>query len=200
MTLLRRPDGSGGPLAADERIDDIQYYVEPHVDLRIDDIVLCEAAAPGETEPFPRRIVFTGWFDTGKQGAEWPGDFEIVPHQAPRTWKAARSVPRGATGVPWIRVGLRGERPLGGSLRLRWDYRLQGAGPLRVVLRSSRTGEEWTGAIESPMRHAWGQASVSFRIDKPGAVADELLFLPAAGAELLIDDVLLYEPEDGRRL
>src|SRR5207248_1588015 len=26
MTQMRRPDGSGGPLAKDERIDDIQFY------------------------------------------------------------------------------------------------------------------------------------------------------------------------------
>ena len=29
MTQCRRPDGSGGPLSEDERIDDIQFYVDP---------------------------------------------------------------------------------------------------------------------------------------------------------------------------
>jgi hypothetical protein len=60
MTQARRPDGSGGPLAADERIDDIQFYIAPEADLFIDDIVLYDAARAGETEPFPNRIVFTG--------------------------------------------------------------------------------------------------------------------------------------------
>ena len=60
-------DGSGGPLAKDERIDDIQFYVDPRAELLIDDIVLYEAAPPGETRPFPRRVIFAGWFDTGRQ-------------------------------------------------------------------------------------------------------------------------------------
>jgi hypothetical protein len=40
MTSVRRPNGSGGPLAEDERIDDIQFYVHPRAELLIDDIVL----------------------------------------------------------------------------------------------------------------------------------------------------------------
>jgi hypothetical protein len=68
MTATRRADGSGGSLGADERIDDIQFYIDPKADLLIDDIVLYEAAPAGETAAFPRRVIFTGWFDTGKQG------------------------------------------------------------------------------------------------------------------------------------
>jgi hypothetical protein len=100
MTEMRRPDGSGGPLSENERIDDIQFYVDRQAELLIGDIVLYEPAAVGETRPFPKRILFTGWFDTGKQGQEWPGDFEIVPHEKPRTWKAARSVVNPADGNP----------------------------------------------------------------------------------------------------
>ena len=44
-----------------------------------------------EKRPFPQRIHFTGWFDTGKRGREWPGDFEIVPHDKPLGWFAARA-------------------------------------------------------------------------------------------------------------
>jgi hypothetical protein len=74
MTATRRVDGSGGSLGADERIDDIQFYIDPRAEahLLIDDIVLYEAAPEGETAPFPRRVIFTGWFDTGKQGASTP--------------------------------------------------------------------------------------------------------------------------------
>src|SRR5262249_3144952 len=85
MTQLRRPDGSGGPRSEDERIDDIQFYIDPRAELLIDDIVLYEAAGPDEKRPFPERILYTGLFDTGKQGKEWPGDFEIIPHEKPRT-------------------------------------------------------------------------------------------------------------------
>src|SRR5258706_1861709 len=94
MTQARRPDGSGGPLSEDERIDDIQFYVEPTAALIIDDIQLYEAALPDEKRPFPKRLIFTGWFDTGKQGKDyqWPGDLEIVKHDPRRAWKATKSV------------------------------------------------------------------------------------------------------------
>ena len=128
MTQLRRPDGSGGALAKDERIDDIQFYAAPTATMRIDDVVLYEAAPAGEKRPFPSRLVFTGWFDTGRQGREWPGDFEIVPHTPPRTWKAAKSIENRATGKPWIRVSLRGERPVGLTTSLKFAYQLAAPG------------------------------------------------------------------------
>src|SRR5262249_48657644 len=53
MTAVRRPDGSGGPLSEDERIDDVQFYVDPRAELLIDDMVLYDAAAPDEKRPFP---------------------------------------------------------------------------------------------------------------------------------------------------
>ena len=112
MTQMRRPDGGGGPLAEDERIDDIQFYIDPRGELVIDEMILYDEAAEGEKRPFPKRLLFTGWFNTGKQGQEWPGDFEIVPHEKPRTWKAAKSVVNKETGQPWIRLNLRGQRRL----------------------------------------------------------------------------------------
>ena len=125
MTEARRGDGTGGPLAQDERIDDIQFYVEPGADLTIDDIVLYEAAVRQESRPFPKRIHFTAWFDTGQHGREWPGDFRIVPHEKPRTWKAARSVANEGTGSSWIRLCLRGMRPLSRHTTIRFRYRLR---------------------------------------------------------------------------
>src|SRR5262249_13535262 len=78
MTQARRPDGTGGPLSEGERIDDIQFYVEPTAELIIDDVFLYDAAVEGEKRPFPKKVHFTGWFDSGKQGREWPGTFDIA--------------------------------------------------------------------------------------------------------------------------
>src|SRR6185436_3283736 len=145
MTRLRRPDGSGGPLSEDERIDDIQFYVDPAAELIVDDIVLYDAALPDEAEPFPGRIVFTGWFDTGQQGKEWPGDFQIVAHEKPLKWKAARSV----DGK--LNVSLRGARPAK-DLHARFRYRLVGAGSFSVsavsgpAVRVESSGEGWADA------------------------------------------------------
>ena len=92
MTKARRPDGTGGPLSEGERIDDIQFYVEPTAELIIDDIFLYDAAVEGEKRPFPKKVFFTGWFDSGKQGQEWPGTFEIALNKG-YFWHAAKAVP-----------------------------------------------------------------------------------------------------------
>src|SRR5262249_61001097 len=75
MTQMRRPDGTGGPLAKDERIDDIQFYVDPRAELLIDDMILSDAAGKDEWWPFPKRILFPGWCDTGQEGNGWPGAY-----------------------------------------------------------------------------------------------------------------------------
>ena len=195
MTHMRRPDGTGGPLAENERIDDIQFYVDPRAELLIDDVVLYDAAAPGEERPFPERILFTGWFDTGKQGKEWPGDFDIVPHEKPRTWKAARSVKR-ADGDPWIRLHLRGERRLGTVTGLSFKYHLAGADHMRVELVHAKRNSRWTSELKGLARDAWAETTASFA---PAAAtsdvaADEIHFLLPRGATLTVDDVLLYVP------
>jgi inosine-uridine nucleoside N-ribohydrolase len=191
-THMRRPDGTGGPLAENERIDDIQFYVDPRAELLIDDVVLYEAAAASETRPFPKRVVFTGWFDTGKQGKEWPGDFAIVDHVKPRAWKAAKSVP-GPDGTPWLRVGLRGERKFDARTELTFQHRAAGVTEIRVELFNTRLGKVVAGHSLKVPGGDWAGAMIPF--DLPGGVAaDELRFRLPAGAELLVDDVLLYTP------
>src|SRR5205814_7483462 len=131
MTQMRRPDGSGGPLAKDERIDDIQFYVDPRAELLIDDVILYDAASEGEKRPFPKGVLFTGWFDTGKQGKEWPGEFEIVNHEKPQTWKAAKSI-LDKDGKPRLVIGLRGSRQLDGATELTFRYKFTGNGDIAV--------------------------------------------------------------------
>jgi len=186
MTDLRRPDGTGGPLAKDERIDDIQFYVDPRAELLIDDVVLYDAATAGEKRPFPKRVVFTGLFDTGKQGKEWPGEFEIVNHEKPLAWKAAKSVP-GKDGKPRLVVGLRGARTLDAKTELAFRYKFTGQGNVAVslsnVARSTFTPKagEWT---EITLKLTPGQ----------GTSTEAIAFALPEASTLLIDDVLLYTP------
>lgn len=197
MTEMRRPDGSGGPLAADERIDDIQFYVDPRAEVLIDQMVLYEAAPDDEPRPFPRRILYTGVFDTGKQGIEWPGTFEITPHTAPRTWKHARSVLNPDGSGAWIRLDMRGNRTVGKETSLRFRYCLDGAD--KITLRLGHRGENrWKEQSLSAAKPGdWGEALVlmdtSMWTGDERAV-NELQFRVPAGAMLSIDDVLLYEP------
>lgn len=200
MTAARRPDGSGGPLSEDERIDDIQFYIDPRAELLIDDIMLYDAAPDGEKTPFPKRVIFTGWFDTGKQGAEWPGDFEIVPHEKPLTWDAAKSVVNDKTGAPWLRIHMRGRRPLGPNVHLRFRHHLTGADLIGIALHNSKTGEKVEHILENVKQRAWSESALAL-IERGGQKqalkeADELHFILPKGATLLVDDVLLYEPGD----
>lgn len=192
MTQLRRPDGTGGPLATDERIDDIQFYVDPRAELLIDDVILFDAAAESEKRPFPKRILYTGLFDTGKQGKEWLGDFEIVNHEKPRTWKAAKSVPQKVGGEPWIRLQLHGERLLDRRMELAFKFKLDAKNDVKVELYNRGAGKiEATQTIELP-GEKWGEHTLRFSV-LPDTPIDEIRFRLPSG-ELLLDDVLLYTP------
>ncbi len=191
MTKCRRADGSGPPLGENERIDDIQFYTDPGVELLIEDIILYDAAVAEEKRPFPERPLFCGWFDTGRQGYEWPGRFEIVPHKPPLTWKAARSVADGPDGKPGILLELRGTRPLGKQAHVRFRYHLEGTDTLQVSLvhdgkRTSKTQKELT-------RGEWAETTIDFDdLPEKFLEASEIFFVLPRGAHLSIDDVLLY--------
>jgi inosine-uridine nucleoside N-ribohydrolase len=204
MTAVRRPDGSGGPLSENERIDDIQFYTDPRAELLIDDIVLYDAPVKPEKRPFPSRILFTGLFDTGKQGKEWPGTFEIVDKKG-YFWRAAKSVPQKQGGKAWIQLGLRGERPAGDATELFFRYHLTGADTMEVVLVNRTAKVNHTVTLKGLEKGRWAEAIVNFNKagrgadGKPSAPQrddriDEMQFLLPQGAELLVDDVLLYAP------
>lgn len=190
MTHMRRPDGTGGPLAADERIDDIQFYIDPRAELLIDDVILYDAAAPGEKRPFPKRVIFTAWFDTGKQGKEWPGAFEIVAHDKPRTWKYARSV-KGDGDEQVVRVGMRGPRKLDAQTALTFRYKLTAADGVAVELRDK--GKVVAVQKLALIADQWGDGAATFKL-KGTESADEIVFRAEKGAELSVDDVLLFVP------
>jgi len=199
MTQARRPDGSGGPLSEDERIDDIQFYTSPHAELLIDDIVLYDAAPKTEKRPFPKRIVFTGWFDTGKQGQEWPGDFEIVPHKKPLTWKTARSVTNKATGKPWIRVSLRGKRTLSRVTDVSVRYQFAGQGPVQVAFRDGKRKARFRPVSFRPATGRWDTVTLRFELPsaepKGPSAADAIqFFIDDKNGRLQIDDLLIFEP------
>ncbi len=154
MTAARRPDGTGGPLSENERIDDIQFYASHTAELLIDDMVLFDASVPGEKRPFPKHIHYSAVFDSGQQGKHWPGNYDIVPDKG-FFWRAARSVDNGELGAPWIRLNLRGERTLGEMTHLSFRYHLTGADSMRVLLvnRTQKTNHlvELEGAQENAM-------------------------------------------------
>ena len=91
-----------------------------------------------------------------------------------------------------LRLDLRGERPLGLAPRLRFVYRLKGdPESLKVSLFSRARKEQEVVDFPRPCKIPWSTLGVIFdeRLDR----ADELVFQVAAGAEVQVDDVVLYE-------
>ena len=191
MTQMRKPDGAGGPLSENERIDDIQFYCDPRAELLIDDIVLYDAAAEKETQAFPKRFLFSGLFDSGKQGKEWPGSFEIDQKKG-YFWHAARSVPYQADKkLAWINVGLRGDRPVGAATRLAFRCKLMGADQIDITLADFRR------TIKGLPQGEW--TSQDMVVEPTVKLLREVSFTIPATATLWIDDLLLYEPDEAKK-
>jgi competence ComEA-like helix-hairpin-helix protein len=194
LTQARRLDGGGGPLAENERIGDLQFYTDALADLLVDDVVVYDAAAPGEKRPFPARFLYTAWFDNGAQGKDWPGSFEIVAK--PQGGMAARSVQDPKSGADGIRLHLRGKRPVTKSTQLRFRYHLRGANELRVQLCKAGSAIAPASAVVGLTQDAWAEATVPIGAAgwQPDDRMDEVCFLLARGAKLLVDDVVIFEP------
>ena len=100
----------------------------------------------------------------------------------------------------WTRLSLRGERQLDGKAELFFRYRAQGAERVEVEPFHSKAGTAVDRRTVGLTNGSWGEATVAFDLRAGGnpprvvPVADEIRFLLPAGAELLVDDVLLYTP------
>ena len=198
MTKMRRPDGTGGALATDERIDDIQFYVDPRAALLIDDVILYDAAPASEKRPFPKRVVFTGWFDTGKQGVEWPGNFDIVPHEKPRSWKFAKSVLDTETGEPCLTIGLRGLRLLPQKFHVSFKYHVVGIKDAEVTVSLHKP--RFTPLIRHWRPEKIGEwAETTLKMSGDLMESNELRFSLPKGAVLMVDEVLIYEPGEEKK-
>ncbi len=190
MTDVRRPDGSGGPLSENERIDDIQFYVDPRAEVFIDDIVLYDASVPDEKRPFPKSLAFTGVFDTGKQGREWPGTFVIDKNGY--FWRAAQSVPREKKNGNWIRLHLRGPRPVGKKTRLFFRYYLIGDNAIGVKLIGPQGKKTYFRELKNLQTDQWAEVDSQIQGPKSGEYIEEIHLLLPKGATLKVDDLLLY--------
>jgi hypothetical protein len=118
----------------------------------------------------------------------------MVAHKPPQTGKAAKSLRNGERDAPWIRLHLRGERTLGAKTHLRFRYHLVGADAMRVELVQHKTKERHGLEIKTLRKDQWTETTLDFtEKTRAGQRVDEIQFLLPKGAELLVDDVLLYE-------
>ena len=123
---------------------------------------------------------------------------ELVGKDKPLLGKAAKSVVNETSQKPWIRVGLRGERPLGEATRLRFSYRLSGTDRLQLVLANPQTKMSHPVELKGLKKDEWATATIDIPGPRAGDRASELQFLLPADGALLIDDLLLYAPGDSK--
>jgi hypothetical protein len=93
---------------------------------------------------------------------------------------------------------------MGETTHLRFRYRLTGADSMRVVLMNRSAKDTHTVELRSLEKDKWVEMTIDFTHATRGNSAsgprkgdrvDEVRFLLPRGAELQIDDVLLFEPE-----
>ena len=154
MTQMRRPDGSGGPLARTNASTTSSSTSIRAAELLIDDIVLYDAAVDGEKRPFPKHILYTGWFRHRQAGQGMAAAISRSCRTRSRVCGRRRARWPIQTGEPWIRLSLRGERPAGGGDRTVLPLSSNRTLSLRVELAHSKSGLVLTGEIKEPPRRA----------------------------------------------
>lgn len=214
----RRNDGTPGvPFREGERMDDLKVFVGKPGDgkeyeLVLDDVIFFseDPDLPPETEPFPNRVIFLASFDTGITPKEkpkyWPGEFDVVTKDAPagRYWGAARAVPRKDGRGRWIRLQIAPPRPAGAHTKLRFRYHLTGASKMTVQIFDCTDNDNRHVRLEGLKEGAWTFTYVDFARDgrrndgkdtpfAAGHKVDDIFFFVDEGADLFIDEVVLYD-------
>ena len=87
---------------------------------------------------------------------------------------------------------MRGERPLRGASRLRFRCRTLGTDELWVSVVHRGAGREVSFHLEALAGNSWGSRTLD--LGDLLQAADEIRFFLPPGGDLLLDDVLLYEP------
>src|SRR5262249_52539459 len=142
----------------------------------IDDVFLYDAAVEGEKRPFPKKVHFTGWVDTGKQGKEWPGTFEIALNKG-FYWHAAKAVAdKEEAELLVVRLHLRGLRPLGENTHLTFRHHLTGADEIHVALRDAERKKSFVAKGEVKEKGKWAEMTLDLGAKKFFPQADELYF------------------------
>ena len=80
--------------------------------------------------------------------------------------------------------------------RAQFDYKITTTGKLRVVLADSRSGWSAVNTVECPNAGKWVEQFLDFdtsKLDAENRFIDEIQFYPPIDAELLLDNLLVYE-------
>jgi hypothetical protein len=81
------------------------------------------------------------------------------------------------------------------ATHLSFRYRLSGADTMRVVLANSKSNVSHVRELKGHKNDAWAETTVDFtKMIRNGDLVDEIHFLLPQGADLYVDDLLLFEP------
>ena len=86
-------------------------------------------------------------------------------------------------------------RPLAAQMRLRYKYRLRAAAnaAVEIAVVDQATGKSRRALLKNLVVNEWAQAAAD--LDGKGPqFADEIHILLPVGAQMFVDDLLLYEP------
>ncbi len=216
----RRNDGSPGAIKEGERMDDLKVFVGKPGDgkeyeILLDDVIFfaLDADLPAEPEPFPNRVIFAAAFDTGVdpkvKEKYYPGQLEIVRKDAPpgTWWGAARAVPRKDGKGRWIQLKVDPPRPVGARTKLRFRYHLKGSTQMTAQVFDCTDGDNRHVRLRDLKQEAWTFAVVDFTRDgkrndgkdtpfTAGHRVDDLFFFVEEGADLLVDEVALFDARE----
>jgi hypothetical protein len=214
----RRNDGTPGvPFKEGERMDDLKVFVGTPGDGRdyqlfLDDIIFFadDPALPPDPEPFPNRVIYAAGFDTGIDGAArekyFPGQMEIVRKDAPpgTYWGAAKAVPQKGGKDKLVQLQIAPPKAVGAHTQLRFRYHLNGASTMQVQIFDVADQDNRHVRLQDLKQNEWTFLHVDFTKDgkrndgsdapfAAGHPVDDIFFFVDAGAELLIDEVVLYD-------
>jgi hypothetical protein len=214
----RRNDGTPGvPFKNGERMDDLKVFVGKPGDgkdyeLLLDDVIFFadDPDLPPDPEPFPNRVIYVAGFDTGISPKDrpkyFPGEFEVLTRGLPANsyWGAAKAVPQKDGKGKWIRLQIEPPKPVGERTKLRFRYHLTGTSSMTVQVFDCADQDNRHIRLTDLKQGEWTFIHLDFARDgrrndgrqtpfAAGHKVDDLFFFIDPAADLLIDEVVLYD-------
>lgn len=214
----RRNDGTPGiPFKEGERMDDLKVFVGKPGDGRdyqlfLDDVIFFaeDPDLPADPEPFPNRVLYVAGFDTGIDPASrekyFPGRMEIARKDAPpgTYWGAARAVAQEDGKGKLVQLQITPPKAVGARTKLRFRYHLKGTSSMQVQIFDLTDMDNRHVRLKDLKQGEWTFLHVDFTRDgkrndgsdtpfAAGHKVDDIFFFVEAGAELLLDEVVLYD-------
>jgi hypothetical protein len=208
----------GDSIVEGERMDGLVMTIHPEhqgagCELIVDDIICFsddQLAEPLSGEPFPERVICLWGFDVLDYYHPWTHrDYWVLREgeMVGNDWGVAQALPRENRPGKQVRLIIDPPQQVGAETRLRFRYFLKGTSSFQVQIFDLTDGDNRHIILKDIEEGRWRFAELDFTRDgikndgdqtlfRAGNLVDDIFFFPLdAGedAELLIDDVVLYD-------